>query len=393
MGLSDWVGFSLIPSFQDRNSSKESGSRVGKGILRSLLLFGFHLKMTGSASFRNDATSSLTSMCGLSYLDLRMMNFGQLEISSLSMNKSIRFLVVPWLVFLSGVATAGRSKKDVKVEPLTRNYQNSRYKSYEHFLNEVPSVNSLKRESAPLARRTEVREKFSRIRPTQSEYGLTLIDANVERQSRKAKGRRLSKLELVKERAKAYAVPAVLDHIGRVYVLDSHHGLWTNLRLLEESKGDPFILLKILKDFRGKTKDDFVHGVFGPASKGGLAKGQYLRELKDATLMEKFNSLPPTFKEMKDNPHRSLVGAALSNYSVQADNLKDYVEFMIIDKMLDLGLVPSTNLRFNKFNIFNYANVIYREPMFQFMKTTLRKEEKRSEFEEQLLKATVLIDR
>ena len=273
---------------------------------------------------------------------------------------------------------------------MTRDYRNSRFKNIEHFHSVVPAVSKLTAESAPLSRRFEVREKFSLIKPTQSEFGRLLVEANVSRQAKRANDQGMTKHELVLGRGSGYAVPAVLDHLGQVYVLDSHHGIWTNLILLEESKEDPYILLKILKDFRGQSLEAFIGGVFGPASEGGLEKGQYVRELRNASLLEKFKSLPTSFADMKDNPHRSLVGAALSNYGVQADNLKDYVEFTIIDELLDLDLIPNTNLLFNKFNIHAYAKVIYQGQMFDFMQTTLRKENKRTDFEAQLKKANAL---
>ena len=66
-----------------------------------------------------------------------------------------------------------------------------------------------------------------------------------------------------------------------------------------------------------------------------------------------------------------------------------YVEFKIIDKMLDLDVVPETDLRFNVFNIHAYAKVIYQGKLSEFLKTTLRKEEKRGEFEDQIKRANL----
>lgn len=285
------------------------------------------------------------------------------------------------LLLSSGFAIASPAQKKMA----TRSYKRL-FRNYGDFQRQVPKVKSLGQNG--LARNTLVREKMSRIVPSQSEYGRSLIEANVLRQKRKAVNNQKTALEWVEARAIGAAIPAVLSPNHSILVLDSHHGILTNIELLKDSDHDPHLMFKVLNDFRDASEKEFIHGVFGSESVGGMGKGQYQRKFKGQPLADRVQTLPKSFSGMLDNPHRSLVGGALSTFGVQADNLKDYVEFKLINHMLDLDLIPKTDFRFVEQNIRLYANVIYTEPVLSYLRTMLRKTEKRAVFERQLLNAT-----
>ncbi len=148
------------------------------------------------------------------------------------------------------------------------------------------------------------------IRPTQMEIGTAHVTYSVGK---------------VRERGHlSRALPGVIGPDGDYYISDGHH--WASAA---QAMGFKSLRIEVRADFSGKGWEEFAkylheHGV-----------GYFTPEVRNRFgLTELYRTqLPKSLSEMRDNPGRSIVGIALEELPLVAEEaLRDYIEFSLAEE-------------------------------------------------------------
>ncbi len=209
---------------------------------------------------------------------------------------------------------------------------------------------------------------ISKLRPTQMEIGRALVEIRATELLVEAAGINVRPRDYVLKFRNKKPVPAVISPRGEFFITDSHHGISIIYRMLGKT-ADVKLKIEIVRDYREAktdgslwTYEEFIFNLQAATESGGLAKGQFSKDVKNKSPEARFAYLPSRYDMLLDNPLRSLVGAAFTLRGLSPSNYKDYIEFDVAE-MINPTLLPDLN--FTNERIEQVADFIFSDSAIQ----------------------------